>query len=137
MATLNQIYKKGRKKRVRKPTTPILQKRPQRRGICVRIYIKKPKKPNSAMRKVAKLRLFSVTDVPYLTALIPGEGHNLQQYAVVLVQGSWVRDLPGVRYSLVRGKFDLKGITGRNSGRSKYGTPKWKRPIRSYLVDKK
>lgn len=122
MPTINQLVRKGRAKMGRKATTPALGKSPQRRGVCVRVYTSTPKKPNSALRKVARVRLTSGYEV---TSYIPGVGHNLQEHSVVLVRGGRVKDLPGVRYHIVRGTLDAVGVQGRKQGRSKYGA---KRP---------
>ncbi len=125
MVTTNQLIEKKivrlGKKRLKK--TPALQQCPQRRGVCVRVYTRKPKKPNSAIRKVAKVKL---TNDIQIIAYIPGEGHNLQEHSVVLVRGGRVKDLPGVKYKIIRGVFDLHGIENRKQGRSKYGTKKIK-----------
>lgn len=122
MPTINQLVRKGRKKIEKKSMTPALKSCPQRRGVCVRVYTVTPKKPNSALRKVARVRLTSGFEV---TSYIPGEGHNLQEHSVVLIRGGRVKDLPGVRYHVVRGVLDTVGVDGRRAGRSKYGT---KRP---------
>ena len=122
MPTINQLVRKGRKKITKKTPSPALKKCPQRRGVCVRVYTVTPKKPNSALRKVARVRLTSGFEV---TSYIPGEGHNLQEHSVVLIRGGRVKDLPGVRYHVVRGTLDAVGVDGRKAGRSKYGT---KRP---------
>jgi len=126
MVTTNQLIEKKiirlGKKRLKK--TPALQQCPQRRGVCVRVYTRKPKKPNSAIRKVAKVKL---TNDMQIIAYIPGEGHNLQEHSVVLVRGGRVKDLPGVKYKIIRGVFDLHGIENRKQGRSKYGTKKKKK----------
>lgn len=121
MPTLNQIIRKKRIKVDKQSKSPALAKNPQKKGICLRVFTKTPKKPNSAIRKVARVRLTNKNEV---TAYIPGEGHNLQEHAVVLVRGGRVKDLPGVKYHLVRGKYDLQGISSRRNGRSKYGTKK-------------
>ena len=121
MPTLNQIIRTKREKGESKSKSPALEKNPQKKGICLRVFTKTPKKPNSAIRKVARVRLTNKNEI---TAYIPGEGHNLQEHAVVLVRGGRVKDLPGVKYHLVRGKYDLQGITNRRKGRSKYGTRK-------------
>lgn len=122
MPTINQLVRKGRQKaRVRK-TAPALQECPQKRGVCVRVYTSTPKKPNSALRKVARVRLTNGFEV---TTYIPGVGHNLQEHSVVLIRGGRVKDLPGVRYHIVRGTLDTTGVDGRRQGRSKYGA---KRP---------
>ena len=122
MPTLNQLVRKGGKKVTKKTKSPALQNNPQRRGVCVRVYTTTPKKPNSALRKVARIRLTSGIEV---TAYIPGIGHNLQEHSVVLVRGGRVKDLPGVRYKIVRGALDTEGVTDRKQSRSKYGV---KRP---------
>jgi small subunit ribosomal protein S12 len=119
MPTINQLIRKGRSKIQRKSTTPALSGSPQRRGVCVRVYTTTPKKPNSALRKVARVRLTSGYEV---TAYIPGIGHNLQEHSVVLVRGGRVKDLPGVRYHIVRGTLDTLGVQDRKQGRSKYGS---------------
>lgn len=119
MPTLNQIIRKRREKRNKKSKSPALGNNPQKKGICLRVFTKTPKKPNSATRKVARVRLTNKNEI---TAYIPGEGHNLQEHAVVLVRGGRVKDLPGVKYHLVRGKYDLQGVANRRNGRSKYGT---------------
>jgi small subunit ribosomal protein S12 len=124
MPTINQLcYKKKavRKKKIFRCKTPSLKKNPQVKGICVKIFIRTPKKPNSALRKVAKIKLVSGKRVE---AYIPGEGHNLQEYSVVLLRGGRVKDLPGVKYHLIRGKFDFQGLKTRKSSRSRYGTKK-------------
>jgi small subunit ribosomal protein S12 len=122
MPTINQLVRKGRAKIERKAATPALASSPQRRGVCVRVYTSTPKKPNSALRKVARVRLTSGYEV---TSYIPGVGHNLQEHSVVLVRGGRVKDLPGVRYHIVRGTLDSVGVQDRKQGRSKYGA---KRP---------
>ncbi|MEW6077036.1 MAG: 30S ribosomal protein S12 [Thermodesulfobacteriota bacterium] len=121
MPTINQLVRKGRKRASKKTTTPALKGSPQKRGVCVRVYTSTPKKPNSALRKVARVRLTTGTEV---TAYIPGVGHNLQEHSVVLVRGGRVKDLPGVRYHIVRGTLDTLGVDDRRQGRSKYGTKK-------------
>ena len=123
MPTINQLVRKGRKKRVFKSASPALKKCPQRRGVCTRVYTTTPKKPNSALRKVARVRLTSGLEV---TSYIPGEGHNLQEHSVVLIRGGRVKDLPGVRYHIIRGTLDTAGVKDRRQSRSKYGakTPK-------------
>lgn len=121
MPTINQLVRKGRKKVLRKTTAPALVSSPQRRGVCVRVYTTTPKKPNSALRKVARVRLTSGYEV---TSYIPGIGHNLQEHSVVLVRGGRVKDLPGVRYHIVRGTLDAVGVQDRKQSRSKYGTKK-------------
>ena len=125
MPTTNQIVKGGggREKRYLARKTPALQGSPQRLGICLRVFTRTPKKPNSALRKVAKVRLTTSSDV---TAYIPGEGHNLQDHSIVLVRGGRVKDLPGVKYHVVRGALDAQGVVKRRQGRSKYGTKKGK-----------
>lgn len=122
MPTISQLVRKGRKKIVKKSTAPALKGNPQKRGVCTRVYTTTPKKPNSALRKVARVRLTNGLEV---TTYIPGIGHNLQEHSVVLVRGGRVKDLPGVRYHLVRGSLDAAGVANRNQSRSKYGT---KRP---------
>ena len=122
MPTINQLVRKGRQDKVAKNTTPALKGSPQRRGVCTRVYTTTPKKPNSALRKVARVRLTSGIEV---TAYIPGVGHNLQEHSIVLVRGGRVKDLPGVRYHIVRGTLDSLGVDGRRRSRSKYGA---KRP---------
>jgi len=122
MPTINQLVRKGRVKIGRKAATPALASSPQRRGVCVRVYTSTPKKPNSALRKVARVRLTSGYEV---TSYIPGVGHNLQEHSVVLVRGGRVKDLPGVRYHIIMGTLDAVGVQDRKQGRSKYGA---KRP---------
>ena len=122
MPTINQLVKEGRDKQRRKTTAPALIACPQKRGVCVRVYTTTPKKPNSALRKVARVRLTNGFEV---TSYIPGEGHNLQEHSVVLIRGGRVKDLPGVRYHIVRGTLDTAGVTNRRQSRSKYGA---KRP---------
>ena len=123
MPTINQLIRKGRKKVENRSTAPILQGCPQKRGVCTRVYATTPKKPNSALRKVARVRLSSGIEV---TAYIPGEGHNLQEHSIVLVRGGRVKDLPGVRYHIVRGALDTQGVKDRKQGRSLYGAKKAK-----------
>ncbi len=123
MPTINQLVRQGRKQLKRKTTAPALNGAPQRRGVCTRVYTTTPKKPNSALRKVARVRLTNHYEV---TAYIPGEGHNLQEHSIVLIRGGRVKDLPGVRYHIVRGVYDSAGVQDRNQGRSKYGTKKKK-----------
>jgi len=123
MATINQLIRKGRKDKPRKSNVPALHKCPQRRGVCTRVYTATPKKPNSALRKVARVRLTSGAEV---AAYIGGEGHNLQEHSVVLVRGGRVKDLPGVRYHVVRGALDAAGVKNRSAARSKYGTKRGK-----------
>lgn len=123
MATFNQLCKNSlRKKKIKKNKTPALLKNPQRKGVCVKIYNRTPKKPNSALRKVAKIR-FSIQKKRVET-YIPGEGHNLRPFSVVLMRGGRVKDLPGVKYHLVRGKYDFQGLKNRKTSRSRYGTKK-------------
>ncbi|MFO7714999.1 30S ribosomal protein S12 [Desulfosarcina sp.] len=122
MPTINQLVRKGRNRVEKKTNTPALKSAPQKRGVCTRVYTSTPKKPNSALRKVARVRLTTGVEV---TAYIPGVGHNLQEHSVVLVRGGRVKDLPGVRYHIVRGTLDTLGVDGRRQGRSKYGA---KRP---------
>jgi small subunit ribosomal protein S12 len=121
MPTINQLVRKGRKRIKKKTNTPALKGAPQKRGVCTRVYTSTPKKPNSALRKVARVRLTTGMEV---TAYIPGIGHNLQEHSVVLVRGGRVKDLPGVRYHIVRGTLDTLGVEGRKKGRSKYGSKK-------------
>lgn len=121
MPTINQLVRKGRKKVKKKTNTPALKGAPQKRGVCTRVYTSTPKKPNSALRKVARVRLTTGIEV---TAYIPGIGHNLQEHSVVLVRGGRVKDLPGVRYHIVRGTLDTLGVEDRKQGRSKYGAKK-------------
>jgi small subunit ribosomal protein S12 len=122
MPTINQLVRNGRQKVKKKGTAPALKGCPQKRGVCVRVYTSTPKKPNSALRKVARVRLTNGMEV---TSYIPGEGHNLQEHSVVLLRGGRVKDLPGVRYHIVRGTLDTTGVANRKQSRSKYGT---KRP---------
>ena len=122
MPTVNQLVKFGRQPPRQKTDSPALKGCPQRRGVCVRVYTTTPKKPNSALRKVARVRLTNGMEV---TTYIPGEGHNLQEHSVVLIRGGRVKDLPGVRYHIIRGSLDTAGVTNRRQGRSKYGA---KRP---------
>jgi len=119
--TINQLVRKGRSEEKEKKRTLALQGAPQRRGVCTRVYTTTPKKPNSALRKVARVRLTTGYEV---TAYVPGEGHNLQEHHIVLVRGGRVKDLPGIRYTVVRGTLDCAGVEGRRQGRSKYGTKK-------------
>ncbi len=121
MATTNQLVRKPRSRKKDKSTVPALQNCPQKRGVCVRVYTTTPKKPNSALRKVARVRLTNGMEV---TSYIGGEGHNLQEHSVVLIRGGRVKDLPGVRYHIVRGSLDTKGVSDRRQGRSKYGGKK-------------
>jgi small subunit ribosomal protein S12 len=118
MPTINQLVRKGRQAKVRKKRARALARSPQRRGVCLQVTTRTPKKPNSAMRKITRVRL---TNGQEITAYIGGEGHNLQEHSVVLVRGGRVRDLPGVRYHIVRGALDCLGVDGRKQGRSKYG----------------
>jgi len=122
MTTINQLVRKPRRSKVVKSNVPALEACPQKRGVCTRVYTTTPKKPNSAMRKVARVRLTNSFEV---TSYIGGEGHNLQEHSVVLIRGGRVKDLPGVRYHVVRGSLDTQGVEARRQGRSKYGT---KRP---------
>ncbi len=122
MPTINQLVKVGREAQRRKTGAPALISCPQKRGVCVRVYTTTPKKPNSALRKVARVRLTNGMEV---TTYIPGEGHNLQEHSVVLIRGGRVKDLPGVRYHIIRGSLDTAGVSNRRQGRSKYGA---KRP---------
>ena len=122
MPTINQLVRQGRKKSVKRTNTPALQACPQRRGVCTRVYTTTPKKPNSALRKVARVRLTNGIEV---TSYIPGIGHNLQEHSVVMIRGGRVKDLPGVRYHIIRGTLDTLGVSDRRQGRSKYGA---KRP---------
>ena len=121
MPTINQLVRKGRKQIKKKTTAPALKACPQKRGVCTRVYTTTPKKPNSALRKVARVRLTNGMEV---TSYIPGEGHNLQEHSVVLIRGGRVKDLPGVRYHIIRGTLDAVGMNERKQGRSKYGTKK-------------
>ena len=122
MATINQLVRNPRKSKISKSDVPALESCPQRRGVCTRVYTTTPKKPNSALRKVARVRLTNGQEV---TSYIGGEGHNLQEHSVVVIRGGRVKDLPGVRYYIVRGSLDTQGVENRKQGRSKYGT---KRP---------
>ncbi|MBI65501.1 MAG: 30S ribosomal protein S12 [Candidatus Marinimicrobia bacterium] len=121
MPTINQLVRKGRKKQFSKNRVPALKGCPQRRGVCTRVYTTTPKKPNSALRKVARVRLSNGFEV---NAYIPGEGHNLQEHSIVLIEGGRVKDLPGVRYHVVRGVLDPAGVEDRKTSRSRYGTKK-------------
>ena len=121
MPTINQLVRKGRETLTRKSTAPALKECPQKRGVCTRVYTATPKKPNSALRKVARVRLTNAIEV---TAYIPGIGHNLQEHSVVLIRGGRVKDLPGVRYHIVRGALDTAGVQNRMQSRSKYGAKK-------------
>jgi small subunit ribosomal protein S12 len=118
MPTINQLIRKGRQAQIKKNTVPALKACPQKRGVCIKVYTATPKKPNSALRKVARVRLSNSMEV---TAYIPGEGHNLQEHSVVLIRGGRVKDLPGVRYHIIRGVLDSIGVEKRRRGRSKYG----------------
>lgn len=122
MPSINQLVRLGRKAVVRKPKAPALRGNPQKRGVCTRVYTTTPKKPNSALRKVARVRLTNGLEV---TSYIPGEGHNLQEHSIVLIRGGRVKDLPGVRYHIIRGTLDAAGVVDRKKSRSKYGA---KRP---------
>jgi small subunit ribosomal protein S12 len=124
MPTINQLVRKGRRKQLRKTSAPALEKCPQKRGVCVRVYTSTPKKPNSALRKIARVRLTNGMEV---TSYIPGEGHNLQEHSLVLIRGGRVKDLPGVRYHIIRGTLDASGIANRKRGRSKYGSKRSKK----------
>lgn len=128
LPTINQLIKKGRKIIKRKSSTPAMQGCPQKRGVCTRVYTSTPKKPNSALRKVARVRLTNGIEV---TSYIPGEGHNLQEHSIVLIRGGRVKDLPGVRYHVIRGTLDTSGVTDRRQGRSKYGA---KRPKKTTVA---
>lgn len=121
MPTINQLIRKGRKSILEKTKTPALKSSPQKRGVCTRVYTSTPKKPNSALRKVARVRLTNQIEV---TAYIPGEGHNLQEHSIVLIRGGRIKDLPGVRYHIIRGTMDTSGVAERKRSRSKYGTKK-------------
>ena len=121
MPTINQLVRKGRQQEKSKTDAPALRACPQKRGVCTRVYTTTPKKPNSALRKVARVRLTNSMEV---TSYIPGEGHNLQEHSVVLIRGGRVKDLPGVRYHIIRGTLDAIGVSARRQGRSKYGTKK-------------
>ncbi|MGQ4807752.1 30S ribosomal protein S12 [Candidatus Entotheonellaceae bacterium PAL068K] len=121
MPTIHQLVRQGRKRVKKKTASPALRANPQKRGVCTRVYTSTPKKPNSALRKVARVRLTNGIEV---TAYIPGVGHNLQEHAIVLIRGGRVKDLPGVRYHIIRGTLDAMGVQNRKQGRSKYGTKK-------------
>ncbi|MBM3317826.1 MAG: 30S ribosomal protein S12 [Candidatus Eisenbacteria bacterium] len=125
MPTLNQLVRRGRERLLKKTSAPALKQAPQKRGVCTRVYTTTPKKPNSAMRKVARVKLTNGIEV---TAYIPGEGHNLQEHSLVLIRGGRVKDLPGVRYHIIRGTLDASGVESRKRSRSKYGA---KRPKKS------
>ena len=124
MPTINQLVKAGRSKPVKKSDSPALKSCPQKRGVCVRVYTSTPKKPNSALRKVARVRLTNGMEV---TTYIPGVGHNLQEHSIVMIRGGRIKDLPGVRYHVVRGSLDTLGVEGRMQSRSKYGAKKSKK----------
>ena len=126
MPTINQLCNKKRIKKKKKKSTPALFNSPQKKGVCIKIFLRTPKKPNSALRKLARIRLSNNKRV---NVYIPGEGHNLQEYSTVLMRGGRVKDLPGIKYHLIRGKFDLTGLKNRKTSRSKYGTKK----ISNYL----
>ena len=121
MTTINQLVRKSRKRKLVKNNVPALEGKPQKRGVCTRVYTTTPKKPNSALRKVARVRLSNGAEV---NAYIPGEGHNLQEHSIVLIEGGRVKDLPGVRYHVIRGVLDPSGVEGRRSSRSRYGAKK-------------
>ena len=121
MPTINQLVRKGRVPQKAKSKVPAMEQNPQKRGVCTRVYTTTPKKPNSALRKVAKVRLTNQREV---ISYIPGEGHNLQEHAIVLVRGGRVRDLPGVRYKVIRGSLDASGVSARKQARSRYGAKK-------------
>lgn len=121
MPTLNQLIRKSRKKKKRSLKVPALQNCPQRKGVCLKIFIRTPKKPNSAKRKLAKIRL---TNKKIISGYIPGEGHNLQEHSVVLIRGGRVKDVPGLKYKIIRGVYDFEGLKQRKQARSKYGTKK-------------
>jgi small subunit ribosomal protein S12 len=123
LPTLNQLVRQGRKMQLSKTASPALKGAPQKRGVCTRVYTSTPKKPNSALRKVARVRLTNGMEV---TCYIPGEGHNLQEHSIVLIRGGRVKDLPGVRYHVIRGTLDASGVEGRQQSRSKYGTKRKK-----------
>ncbi|MBL7884348.1 MAG: 30S ribosomal protein S12 [Bacteroidia bacterium] len=134
MPTIQQLVRKGRTRATNKSKSAALESSPQKRGVCTRVYTTTPKKPNSAMRKVARVRLTNKQEV---TAYIPGEGHNLQEHSIVLIRGGRVKDLPGVRYHIVRGALDTSGVEGRNQRRSKYGTKKPKKGAAAAPAKKK
>ena len=131
MPTINQLVRKGRQQQKKKGTAPALRSCPQKRGVCVRVYTCTPKKPNSALRKVARVRLTNGMEV---TTYIPGEGHNLQEHSMVLIRGGRVKDLPGVRYHVVRGTLDTTGVNGRRQRRSKYGAKRPKKALRKFKL---
>jgi small subunit ribosomal protein S12 len=124
LPTISQLIRKGRKRVIEKTKAPAMGSCPQKRGVCTRVYTSTPKKPNSALRKVARVRLTNKIEV---TAYIPGEGHNLQEHSIVLIRGGRVKDLPGVRYHIIRGTMDTSGVADRTQSRSKYGTKKPKK----------
>lgn len=124
MPTINQLVRLGREEVRKRTASPALERCPQKRGVCTRVYTTTPKKPNSALRKVARVRLTNGNEI---TVYIPGEGHNLQEHSVVLVRGGRVKDLPGVRYHIIRGALDTAGVQGRQRSRSKYGTKRQKK----------
>jgi small subunit ribosomal protein S12 len=124
MPTINQLVRKGRGHKRRRSKSPVLEACPQKRGVCLQVKTQTPKKPNSALRKVARVRLSNGKEI---TAYIPGEGHNLQEHSIVLVRGGRVRDLPGVRYHILRGTLDASGVDARHNGRSKYGAKRAKK----------
>ena len=128
MPTIAQLVRHGRAKVVEKTKSPALKSCPQKRGVCTRVYTTTPKKPNSALRKVARVRLTNGIEV---TTYIPGEGHNLQEHSVVLIRGGRVKDLPGVRYHVIRGTLDAQGVSGRNQSRSKFGTKRQKQAAKA------
>jgi len=128
MPTISQLVRHGRARVVEKTKSPALKSCPQKRGVCTRVYTTTPKKPNSALRKVARVRLTNGIEV---TTYIPGEGHNLQEHSVVLIRGGRVKDLPGVRYHVIRGTLDAQGVSGRNQSRSKYGTKRQKQAAKA------
>jgi small subunit ribosomal protein S12 len=132
LPTINQLIRYGRKKVKEKSKSPALEGCPQKRGVCVRVFTTTPKKPNSALRKVARVRLTNGIEV---TAYIPGIGHNLQEHSIVLIRGGRVKDLPGVRYHIIRGALDTAGVEGRRRGRSKYGTKKPKEKVIAQQVE--
>jgi small subunit ribosomal protein S12 len=121
MPTINQLSKKKRVRKIKRLKTPALERCPQKKGVCLKVFLRTPKKPNSALRKLARLRL---SNNKRITAYIPGEGHNLQEYSTVIVRGGRVKDLPGIKYQLVRGKLDFPGLKSRKTSRSQYGTKK-------------
>ncbi len=128
MPTINQLIRRGRKNLKSKADAPALKGSPQKRGVCTRVYTSTPKKPNSALRKVARVRLTNSMEV---TAYIPGEGHNLQEHSIVLIRGGRIKDLPGVRYHIIRGTLDASGVQDRTQSRSKYGTKRPKKQVGS------